>query len=139
MMSETANVLFVEDCDSDFEMACAAVGQSAGAVRVNRVSSGNELLQFISKAKQQIDLFVLDLCLPDTSGLELAKSLREQPNCKAKPIVIFSSSTNPDDIAQAKLCGANEYRIKPIVPDEYLRVVGDIVQSWLPKRDSTIL
>lgn len=130
MASNLPTVLFVEDCDSDFELAC--LGLEKAQVQTQRVSTGRDLERYLNEPRP-IDLFILDLSLPDTSGFIIAEQLRSSPVCANKPIVIFSSSTNPRDAETAKRCGANDYHIKPVVPDDFLRVVDQIVNRWLPQ------
>ncbi len=131
MATNLPTVLFVEDCDSDFELACLGLEQAR--VNAQRVSTGRDLSRYLAEP-QPIDLFILDLSLPDTSGLIIAEELRRTPTCADKPIVIFSSSTNPRDAEAAKKCGADDYHVKPVVPDDFLRVVGEIVHRWLPQK-----
>ncbi len=129
MASNLPTVLFVEDCDSDFELAC--LGLEKAKVQAQRVSNGRDLQSYLAEPKP-IDLYILDLSLPDTSGFVIAEQLRNSPTTAKKPIVIFSSSTNPRDAETAKKCGADDYHVKPVVPDDFLRVVGQIVTRWLP-------
>lgn len=129
MANNLPTVLFVEDCDSDFELACLGLEQAR--VQTERVSNGRDLQSYLAEPKP-IDLYILDLSLPDTSGFLIAEQLRNCPTSADKPIVIFSSSTNPRDAEHARKCGANDYHVKPVVPDDFLRVVGQIVTRWLP-------
>ena len=129
MATNLPTVLFVEDCDSDFELACLGLEQAR--VHTQRVSNGRDLQRYLANPKP-IDLFILDLSLPDTNGFLVAEQLRKSPPSSNKPIVIFSSSTNPRDAEAARKCGANDYHVKPVVPDDFLRVVGQIVNQWLP-------
>ena len=129
METNLPTVLFVEDCDSDFELACLGLEQVR--VHTQRVSNGRDLQRYLADPKP-IDLFILDLSLPDTTGFLIAEQLRNSPPGADKPIVIFSSSTNPRDAETARKCGANDYHVKPVVPDDFLRVVGQIVNQWLP-------
>lgn len=129
MANNLPTVLFVEDCDSDFELAC--LGLEKARVKAQRVSTGRDLQRYLAEPKS-IDLYILDLSLPDTSGLCIAEQLRQSPTSADKPIVIFSSSTNPRDAEAARRCGANDFHVKPVIPDDFLRVVGQIVARWLP-------
>lgn len=130
MANNLPTVLFVEDCDSDFELAC--LGLEKVKVQTHRVSTGRDLQRYLAEPRP-IDLYILDLSLPDTSGFIVAEQLRKNPTSAQKPIVIFSSSTNPRDAETARQCGANDYHIKPVVPDDFLRVVDKIVSRWLPQ------
>ncbi|MGN6135393.1 MAG: response regulator [Aureliella sp.] len=129
----TPTVVFVEDCDSDFELACVGIEQVKPEVTALRVSSGRDFLDYLAGNANPVSLFILDLSLPDVSGLALAKELRKSPSNAAAPIVIFSSSTNPRDAEAAKRCGADDYHVKPVMPGEFLRVVETIVSRWLPQ------
>lgn len=129
MATNLPTVLLVEDCDSDFELACLGLEQAR--VHTRRVSNGRDLQNYLADPKP-IDLFILDLSLPDTTGFLIAEQLRSSPPSANKPIVIFSSSTNPRDAETARKCGANDYHVKPVVADDFLRVVGQIVNQWLP-------
>jgi DNA-binding NarL/FixJ family response regulator len=81
----------------------------------------------------------MDVVLPDSSGLDLAEALRGRMSSQKTPIVIFSSSTNPDHLEKAKACGVSEYRVKPMAPDEYLCAIRDIVHNWMPRRGGKAL
>jgi DNA-binding response OmpR family regulator len=126
--------VFVEDCDSDFELACVGLEQVRPSVSAMRVSNGRDFMQFVSGAETPVALFILDLSLPDASGLMLAQELRRSAANAATPIVIFSSSSNPRDAEAARKVGADDYQIKPVVPQEFLRVIERIVQRWLPAK-----
>ncbi len=131
MANNPPTVLFVEDCDSDFELACVGLQQMQLPVQPRRASCGREFKNMLSEQPVPVALFILDLSLPDTSGLVLARELRASQENAATPIVIFSSSTNPRDAEAARRCGADDYLVKPIAPDEFLKVVEQIVNRWL--------
>jgi two-component system KDP operon response regulator KdpE len=61
------------------------------------------------------DLVLLDLGLPDRSGHDVLKHLREW---YSRPIIILSVSSNPEDIIKALGNGANDYITKPFREDE---------------------
>lgn len=132
MTSNPPTVLFVEDSDTDFELACVGLEQARPTAHALRVSTGRDFLQYVSGSETLVALFILDLSLPDTSGLVLAQELRRSPANAATPIVIFSSSSNPRDVEAARKVGADDYQIKPVVPGEFLRVIEQIVERWLP-------
>lgn len=134
MANEPPTILFVEDCDSDFELACVGLEQVRPSASAVRVSTGRDFMQYVSGSETPVALFILDLSLPDTSGLVLAQQLRRSPVNAATPIVIFSSSSNPRDAEAARKVGADDYQVKPVAPSEFLRVVEQIVERWLPAK-----
>jgi two-component system response regulator RegX3 len=68
---------------------------------------------------------ILDLNLPGLSGFEFLK--RSKPSC---PIVMFSSSGNPEDEKQALALGARQFVRKPLSYQDYADAVCNIVQRW---------
>jgi twitching motility two-component system response regulator PilG len=80
--------------------------------RVLVAGSALEALSVISR--EQVDLFLVDLTMPDVDGLELCRTIRRLPLCQAAPIVILTSRDRPFDRVQGSIAGATEYLTKPI-------------------------
>jgi DNA-binding response OmpR family regulator len=68
---------------------------------------------------------ILDLNLPKPSGF----TLLERSHIDA-PVVVFSSSSNPDDLLRAFELGAREFVQKPTDLVEFARQVSQIVRIW---------
>lgn len=64
------------------------------------------------------NLAVLDVILPDGSGLDLCRQLREQQ--PSLPVILLSSLDRSDDIVAGFNCGADDYVTKPFHPSELL-------------------
>lgn len=60
------------------------------------------------------DLILLDLSLPDMSGIEVLKRLRKMPQTRATPIVIFSANQEASARTIAFAAGADEFLTKPV-------------------------
>jgi two-component system, response regulator len=54
-------------------------------------------------------LMLLDLSMPRMGGLEVLRRLREDERTKLLPVVVLTSSTDPQDIVEAYRAGANSY------------------------------
>ncbi len=83
--------------------------------------------QAISLAKaQSFDLYLLDNWLPDSSGIELCRELREIDS--KTPILFYSGAASDEDKKKAQECGAQGYLTKPADSDELvaevLRLIG---------------
>ncbi|MEM9263999.1 MAG: response regulator [Cyanobacteria bacterium P01_F01_bin.13] len=53
--------------------------------------------------------FILDLNMTGMNGLDVLKYIRSQPTLSDAPVVIYSSSDNPDDRRRCEEAGANDY------------------------------
>jgi DNA-binding response OmpR family regulator len=71
------------------------------------------------------DLYLLDNWLPDKSGVELCRAIREfDPHT---PILFYSAAAYERDIEQAIRAGAQDYLTKPIHPDELKQAVVRLI------------
>jgi CheY-like chemotaxis protein len=77
------------------------------------------------------NLLLLDLKLPRVTGFEVLEWLRSHPDLRHMLVVVFSSSDQPEDINRAYALGANSYVVKPLDPDELVRVVERLQNYWL--------
>ena len=77
-------------------------------------------------------LVLLDLNLPYWSGFEVLEWIRQQPQLRRVPVVVFTSSSRPDDIARAYDAGANGYLVKP-------NALADLKTLTLALRDFWLL
>lgn len=74
-------------------------------------------------ADHPLDLVILDLRLPDTSGLEVAKELRRVYNPWVLPIVMLTALNQPIDQLRGFAHGAAAYLTKPCEAEELLKTI----------------
>lgn len=82
--------------------------------------------------KESFLAILMDIVLPDSSGFELLKELRENRATKFTPVIVCSVETEQQ---KAFLMGAVEYFVKPI---QYKYLV-EVLMSYKLKKDSTVL
>ncbi len=73
------------------------------------------------------DLILLDLHLPDMTGNEVLRRLREDPRTASIPVVVLSADANPRHIEKLLEAGAQAYLTKPLNVKQLLKVVGETV------------
>ena len=79
---------------------------------VNTAADGEQALRCIQS--EQVDLVLLDLMMPQMSGLELLKTLRAQYTPSQLPVIMVSALNESNQIVVALTFGANDYITKPI-------------------------
>jgi DNA-binding response OmpR family regulator len=67
---------------------------------------------------ERLDMAILDLMLPDMSGVEVCKQMRARPDTAELPIMILSARVQVADKVRALQAGADEYVSKPVDSDE---------------------
>jgi two-component system chemotaxis response regulator CheY len=75
-----------------------------------------------------IDLVLLDLNMPEMTGMQVAAAARAEPAVAGVPIVIVSSESMESRIAQLRAQGVRGYIKKPFTPEQIRRVVTDVLQ-----------
>ena len=70
------------------------------------------------------DLILMDVSLPDVSGFELARTIKENPETTKIPIVACSGWTHADMETEAQKVGIVEYLTKPFASTELLAAIG---------------
>ncbi|MBW9332267.1 response regulator [Herbaspirillum sp. RU 5E] len=77
-------------------------------------------------------LILLEPRLPRMEGLDLLHMLRSQPHTRALPVIMFATSYDETDAARSREAGANDYLVKPVDAREFMQLVNQTVQRWLP-------
>lgn len=94
---------------------------------VDEASGGRQGLEYIQE--QAYDLVMLDLRMPDLSGLDLLKELKEQGRLPGLPLVILSASEELGDVASCIEYGVLDYLVKPV----NLAILNLRVRSYLER------
>jgi two-component system OmpR family response regulator len=130
-IEHTPRVLYIEDHDDTRELVTLVLEQRRYEVVCgSSIESGVELA-----ASQQFDLYLLDSWLPDGSGLDLCRQIREFD--KTTPIVFYSAAAFEIDREEALGCGAQAYLVKPSQPSELCRVVSALIDPH-PHRTAAV-
>jgi DNA-binding response OmpR family regulator len=121
--TKTPRVLYIEDHEDTRELVTLVLEQ-----RSYEVVTGSTIQSGVALAgSQQFDLYLLDSWLPDGSGLDLCKQIREFD--KATPILFYSAAAYEIDKDQAIKSGAQAYLIKPSQPSELCNLVTRLIES----------
>jgi len=84
----------------------------------------------------QPDVALVDINLPDGSGLDLCRKLRSMPQFKKLPLIALSGDALPDHIARALQAGFNQYLVKPLQINRLLTILAALptAQASPPRR-----
>ena len=76
-------------------------------------------------------LVLLDLKLPKVSGLEVLRRTREDSRTRCIPVIVFTSSTEEQDILDSYRLGANSYIRKPVDYGQFCEDMKQVMDYWL--------
>jgi CheY-like chemotaxis protein len=75
------------------------------------------------------DVIVLDMMMPQKSGLEVLAELRADPSLRATPVVMLTARAQAADEDAAALAGADRYLAKPFSPLELAETVAELLRA----------
>src|SRR5258707_646004 len=103
-------ILLVEDNEMNRDMLARRLERKSYVVGV--AESAQQLLDQIKR--EGTDIVLLDIEMPDMSGLEALKMLREVYSPIELPVIMVTAKNQSDDIVKALDLGANDYLTKPV-------------------------
>ena len=125
-------VLLVEDNADDERATLAALRQVQPplSVHVARDATQAETFLHSDPSTKLPDLILLDLHLPGKSGLDLLRSVRADARTANIPIVVLTSSENPDHVQQSYRARANGFIKKPTDGERFAEEVRLAGTYW---------
>ena len=69
-------------------------------------------------------ILLLDIKMPKVDGMEVLKTLKSHPVLKKIPVIILTTTDNPNEIEMCHQLGCNSYIIKPVNYDKFMEVVN---------------
>ena len=132
-------ILLIEDDPDDRELMRLAFAESNIRHNLVTVSDGAEALNYLlgqgefrGRDRSLLPaLILLDLDLPRISGVEVLKQIRANSQIKLLPVVIISSSSEPQDLIDSYINGCNSYIRKPIHFTQLQNFVREVITYWL--------
>jgi DNA-binding response OmpR family regulator len=122
-------ILLVEENSKEAALVCDFISQRYNA-HVTIARDGEEALRLLVTRGYCPDLILLDLMLSKLSGHEAVKRIRRSIALKV-PIVVMSTSRNPDDVSFAYALGVNAYVEKPLKPEELVSTMQSVARLWV--------
>ena len=132
-------ILQVEDEETDIEIMRFVFDRVGITNPLHVVTDGQTAIDYVSGAGDFADrskhplpsLILLDLNLPKVSGLEFLTWLRDQAGLRHIVVIVFSSSSEPDDLRRAYDLGANCFIQKPVSISSTMEMVKAFKSWWL--------
>lgn len=123
-------LLVAEDSAAMRHLIVATLSELPG-LEIVECQSGFEALKAIPR--QQFDLVVTDINMPDINGLELIGFLKSNPETREIPVVILTTESSRRDQLKGLSLGANEYIIKPFEPAKLRDAVARHLKLEAPR------
>lgn len=121
-MSLSQKCILVVDDEPDTADMLAEMMQLNG-YRVLKSNDGARAMRLVAREKP--DLVMLDIMMPDVSGLDVLRFMRRDPRLEQIPVLVVSARSTPDEIQAGLKAGATLYLTKPVSYSDLHRAVEE--------------
>lgn len=131
-------VLLVEDNPADARLIAEILRGGPVPKNVRVLGGGDDALRFLRRQGDFLKaprphLVVLDLNLPGMNGRDVLREVKNDPDLRCIPVVVFTTSGAPTDVRFAYELQANAYLVKPVGLDAFTGVIRAVEEFWLAK------
>ena len=136
---ESKVILLVEDNPRDEALTLRALKKSNIVNDVVVARDGVEALDYLfgtgahagRDTSDMPQLILLDLKLPKVDGMQVLRRMREDERTRRLPVVVFTSSSEEEDLINSYNLGANSYVRKPVDFEQFLEAAKQLGLYWL--------
>ena len=125
-------ILIVEDSATMRSLLASTLEELDVPVKVTEAESGFEALRFLPR--EEFDLVVTDINMPDINGLELVSFLKSNAKYRSIPLIIVSTESSDRDRDKGLELGADAYMVKPFEPEELRQIARDLLERSRQER-----
>ena len=132
-------ILLADDSEDDRIMTREALEESFIVHDLREVEDGEELMDYLLHLGSYADpasapvpgLILLDLNMPRKSGHEALREIKTHPVLRRIPVVVFSTSSDDEDVLRSYDLGVNSFITKPVTFEGLLKVMKTFGDYWL--------
>lgn len=138
MKLKGSTILIAEDEPNDRQMMELAMEAAGIGAPLQFVPNGNEAIRYLKGEGEYADrsryafpgFLISDLKMPQGTGFVLLEFLRRHPDTCVVPTLIFSASSDQDDVYKAYRLGAHAYLKKPTAFTDLVRLTRLFYDFW---------
>lgn len=123
-MSDTAKTILVVE-DNELNMKLFHDLLEAQGYRILQTGDGNAAYQIVRD--NHPDLILMDIQLPEKSGLDVTKEIKADPEVRDIPVIAVTAFAMKDDEERIRAAGCDDYLAKPISVTEFLEKVKRVL------------
>lgn len=132
-MSKPVTIIVIEDDEGHARLIERNIRRSGVNNEIMPFSNGTDALRYLlgndgtgEVQKNQALLVLLDLNLPDMSGIEILRRVKENPHLKAAPVVVLTTTDDEQEIKRCYELGCNVYITKPVNYESFANAIRQL-------------
>jgi DNA-binding response OmpR family regulator len=103
----------IDDDPDDQEIFCMALDEIGYSVDCEFASDGAEAINKLSDGTYIPDLIFIDMNMPKVNGNECLQEIKRIESLKSVPVYMYSTSADPESVAETQRLGAAGFIVKP--------------------------
>lgn len=131
-------ILMADDDPDDRLLTADALKEARLINDIRFVENGVELLEYLRKQGKfaapadapRPGLILLDLNMPRMDGRSVLKELKQDPDLRAIPVVILTTSKDDEDVYRSYDLGVNSYIVKPVTFEALVDILQTLEKYW---------
>jgi CheY-like chemotaxis protein len=141
-MLDHVPILLAEDDKNDVFLMRRGLEKAGVPNPLFVVENGREVIDYLAGNGECADrekfplpgLMLLDLKMPWMDGFDVLSWLRSRKQLDTLPVVVLTSSKLQSDIDRSRQLGVYDYRVKPQLLEDLVRLLDDVRKCWLDER-----
>jgi CheY-like chemotaxis protein len=139
MTGEPILVMLVEDNADHAELVIRTLEDHRISNRIKHFTDGQSAIDYLLRQGEYSNpetsprphMILLDLRLPRVDGLVVLGKIKENPELKAIPVIVLTTSEAERDVTRAYDNYVNSYLVKPVGFEEFSKLMNDLGFYWL--------
>ncbi len=132
-MTDKKPLVLIIDDDDALQKLVVTLLQRANFDTVSAMSAAEAAA--ILRKPPLPDAVLLDLMLPEVSGIEFLRQMRAKAVFDKLPVVILSALADPEQIREGLEAGADRYLTKPYLANNLVKTIQDVIRMGRVKRN----
>ncbi len=126
---KSPTILLVDDDVDDHEFFGIAISRINNNITLLKAENGQQALQLLQRTEKLPDYVFLDLNMPAVDGKQFLRLIKADPKFLDLHVVMYTTSSNEDDVQETLQLGAKHYITKPDTIDEIVQKVSSLLKS----------
>ena len=118
-------ILVVDDFASIRDFVCETL-QRKGYETLG-AANGNEAYKVLTEKADDVNLVLTDYNMPDCTGFELLKKIKDNPSVSKVPVIFLTTESNPDKMRSAKEAGLSAWIKKPYRAETFFAQIENAI------------
>ncbi len=122
------NILVVEDSSEARRLVCGILRNPELGRPIYSIGAENGRKALSILGMRPVDVILADWRMPEMSGLEMLKEIREKENLRDIPVIMLTAVADKEEIIKSIQAGATEYLLKPFTIEDLQEKITSVLR-----------